>query len=421
MQSVSQNFLQALDGSFRPIYLIDAWYDGQLVLATDDLPILSGSVTIDSTRAIAGSASVVSSSPDGKLLPASFDSPLACYGSQLHIRAGIDFPSGPELVSLGWFRIDSYSGAEQWRKVQRRTNTIGDILDGGLYPGDDTYPGDDVYPGSPDRGEPVGPPQWLLVGTQISNDCSDLMSSIDDAQMLVPQQPSQLLSALDEIVYLASGIVPVEDFSAITDAPIPRSITYGTSLTQAIADLAALVGCVPQMSPDGALGLISINAGAPVWKVSVSAEEVPLLGWTRSGDRTGVYNGVVSAGASVDGTPLQGVAHLSSGPLRWAGPFGQVPFGQNNALLTTPNSAKKDAASKLRLLSATQTVVITITCPANFALQTFDVLTVELPDRSFPGVIQSLGFTIGAAVMTIQLVVSRDDLWSTVPAPPGDN
>lgn len=370
MQTVPAGFLDALTGSISPKVQVDAWYDGQLVAA--DLPLTAGSVTIDTTRTIAGSCSATFGSEDSTLAPTSWDSPLACYGSQLHVTAGLQLPDGLQMLSLGWFRIDSYDAGEWWKQ----------------------------YPGG----------QWVMVGTKVDNQCSDLMSALDDARFLAPTAPASLTSALTEIRRLAAGLVQIESLSGITDVAIPQSITYTDSRVQAITDLAALLGCVPRMSPDGALNLYPSAPAASVWTVSVD-DGAPILGWGRRGDRVSLYNGVTSSGTASNGTQVQGSATQTTGPLRWGGPFGQVPYAHANPLLDSNSSASQDATSMLAALSSQQVVQVPVTLPWNPALEVGDVITLQLPDVALTGPVLSLVWPLTPGPMTAVVAIARTDLW----------
>lgn len=379
MQTVSSAFLQALNGSLMPVAQVDAWYGGQLVKQA--LPFVSGSLTIDSTRTIAGSLDTFTFvSKDGSLAPTRWDSPLACYGSELNIRAGLQLHGqGLEMISLGWFRIDSYTSNEFNQLYSRPASGIA---------------------------------QWIPRGGIVTNQASDRMALLDDAQFLAPQQPAQLASVMAEIANLCFGIVPVESLSAITDAAIPATVSYGQSRVQALQDLAAVLGCTASMSPNGGLQLVSTTPAASVWTVSLAGRNgAPILNWQRSGDRTGLYNAVVSTGTAVDGTALQGVSQVTSGPLRFGGPFGQVPFGHFSPILATQAATQADSDTTLADLSTGAIVVIPLTLPPNIALVPGDVITVDIPKLSVTGIVQSLTIPFPITSMQVNLAVSRSQLW----------
>ena len=377
-QASSKNFRDALHGPVAVAQQVDAWYDGELIY--ENVPILSGAVTFDSTRAIVGSASIVAGSSDGSLAPTRWDSPLACYGSELHVRAGIVIPGGgTEMFSLGWYRIDSFDSQEWWRPYAT----------------------------------PDGAQIWTPQGVQVSNEASDRMSTLSDARFLAPTAPTSLASVLAEIRLLCRGIVDVEDFTSIADAAIPKSITYEDSRVDAIQALAGVLGMTASMSPNGALQLTSSQASGPaVWAVSVADDEAArLLSWSRKGDRAGLYNAVVTTGTNAAGNPIQGVAQENNGPLRFGGPFGQVPYARNNPLLTTDIAATRDASTTLARVAGDQAVVIPVTCPPNAALLLGDVIDVVLPDRTLTGPVQTMTFNLPLSTLSLGVAVPRSSLW----------
>lgn len=379
MQTVSATFLQALKGSYIPTLRVDAWYGGELVLA--DVPVVSGSVTVDRTRTIQGSMSLVAASSDGSLVPSSYGSPLAPYGSVLNVRSGIKAgPVAGESVSLGWYRIDSSDPAEWWK------------------------------PYRPD-GDLTRAPKMVCRGTQVTVQGSDRMAMLDDARFLVPEAPASLTSTLDEIKRLARTLVPVADLSAIADAAIPASVAYQTSRTQALQDLADVVDCWVRMDPNGALTLRSQTpSDTPVWTIEIG-DQGTIIDWGRKLDRSNIYNGVISTGNTSDGVPVQGMALERVGPLGWDGPFGRVPFAHSSPLLTTNAAAQADAETRLARLVQERVVPISVTATANPALEIDDTVKLVLPDKTLTGQISSVAWPLPATSMTLVVMVPRAQVW----------
>lgn len=389
MQDHSAAWDDALKGSVMPVVQVDAWYDGQLI--KENVPGIGGTVSADSTRTVITSASISAAASDDSVVPTSWGSMMGCYGTQLHVRAGLELPGGgSEMMSLGWLRVDSYSTQEQYQPYQS---------------------------GATDA------PVWVARGSQVPVSCSDLMSLIQDAQFLAPEQPASLASVLVEIRRLAAEVpnVNVADLSAITDGPIPASITYAASRSDAITALAAVLGYTPRMNGDGALTLVpTVPSGAPVWTVSVSDSSVPpIASWSRVGDRSAFYNAVAVQGTAPNGTPIVGVATESTGPLRYGGPFGLVPFFVNDPLATTQASANATAATRLTHLAAQRTIVVPVTLPSNTALETGDIISVQIAagdgsggTKTLIGPVQTINWPLGVGTMTVGVAVPRADLWS---------
>lgn len=378
MQTVSRSVLDAMEGSFTPLLQVDAWYDGELVYP--NLPVVGGSVTQDSGRAIHGALSLTVRDADGALIPTSYDAALAPFGSELQVRCGLQTGAGlAGYVSLGWYRIDSSDPDETW----------------------------DAYY----RGVLTAEPTWVPRAVEVGVEASDRMSRIDEARFLAPEAPASLSSVVAEIKRLARDHVPIADLTGITDAPIPASIAYQTSRTQAIQDLADVIGMVARMSPNGALALYpKVPSGDPVWTVEVGRTG-QIIGWQRKFDRGSLYNGVISSGTTPEGVAVQGVATEDEGPLRWGGPFGRVPYGHSSPLITSQAAAEADAYTRLDRLIRERVVQITVQCVANPALELEDLVAIALPDRTMTGVVTSITWPLPATLMTIEVSVPRSQIW----------
>lgn len=374
MQTVSDEFLAAISGSHSPTLTVDAWYEGNLVL--ENVPVAAGSVTVDGTRAIAGSLSLTSVSEGRLLEPGRWDSPLAPFGSQLHVRAGVRYGTDTsDSVSLGWYRIDSADPREAYGKY---------VVNGQIL--------------------------WVHRGMQVVNQASDRMSFVDDAKILSPEVPASTTSVIAEIKRLVQGLIPVGNLDAVTDAAIPGSITYQTSRVQAIQDLADVVGCTARIDPDGALELISKTPSTtPVWTVSINEEQV--LDWSGKLDRSGLFNGVVSTGQQADGTPVQASSVEEDGPLRWDGPMGRIPYPHSSPLITTQDAAQDDADTLLTRLIRDQVAPVKITCTPNPALEWGDCITIVLPDQELTGTVQSITWPLPVTSMEVTVLVPRTQLW----------
>jgi hypothetical protein len=375
VQDVSDEYLNALTGSLIPTVTADAWYDGALVLA--NVPLTSGSVTVDGSRTIAGSATVVAAKEDDSLVPQRWDAPLAPYGSQIQVRAGVKFGSTTEQVSLGWFRIDTADPQEWWVKYQKN---------------------------------PAKDPEWVCRGMQVQVEASDRMSVLEDARFLAPEAPASTASVLDEIRRLARDLVPIADWTGKVDGPIPAAVAYQTSRVQAIQDLADVLGYAARFNPNGALDLRDkAPSSTSVWTVSI--DEGDIVSWGGKLDRSDLYNGVISTGQGPDGVPTQGAQVESSGPLRWDGPMGRIPFGHSSPLLITNDAAQADAETLLDRLIRERVAPVTVTCTANPALEWGDTVTLKLPRKTLRGTVKSITWPLPAKTMTMTVMVPRTQIW----------
>lgn len=380
MQDTSPAFRAALKGSYVPTCTVDAWYDGRLILA--GVPMESGSVTVDGSRAISGSLTLTAAKPDDSLVPDRWDAPLAPFGSQLHVRAGVTFGGTTEQVSLGWYRIDEADPQEWWTSY------------------------------TPDFDEdPTQVPRWVSRGMQVTVQASDRMALVDDDAFVSPEAPTSTTSVIAEIQRLVQDIVPVADLTGITDAAIPAAIAYQTSRVQAIQDLANVLGRVARIDPNGALTLIpKVPSMTPVWTVTVGRDG-DITNWGRKLDRRDLHNGVISTGQTAEGVPVQGSKVETDGPLRWGGPFGRVPFGHSSPLLTTATAAEADASTLLERLVRERVAPITVECVANPALEWNDAVRLVLPNRNLVGIVRSITWSLPAKTMSMTVLVPRSQLW----------
>jgi hypothetical protein len=380
MLDISAAALSVLDGSYVPQVKVDAWYDGELVL--EDVPWSAGQLGDDTTRDLVSSGSMTSVAPDSSLIPSSWDAPLACFGSELQVRVGVPLAGqGVEWFSLGWYVIEDFGCTEWYQPYEHSDGTI----------------------------------EWVVRGTQVENTIGDRWQLVDQAAFATPEQPASLTSVIAEIKRLVDGIVDVSDLSGITDQAIPDSVVYSDSRATAVSDLAAVLALRPRMSRDGTLDLVPIVPASmsPVWTVTINDDEAVarIRSWTRKGDRSGLYNQFVSSGTSVGGTPVQGVVTTDTGPLRFGGPFGQVPLKNNSALLTTIEACSADAARQQQKYGGGQTVLVPANVPANPALEVDDVIALELPNRTLTGPVATIDRTLGQVSMDVTVRVSREALW----------
>ena len=372
MQTLSTQFAAALSGSWTPVHILDAWYGGRLVYS--GVPIVSGQVTLDSSRKVAGGLNVNIASEDQALVPVNWNSPLAPYGSELQIRVGIAYPSGlQELLSLGWFRIESCDPHQSFGRYVHRNGTV----------------------------------TRVFRGLSAAVEASDRMALIDDARLLAPTQPASLASCQAEIGRLISGIVPRGDWSGVADAAIPRALAYEESRTDAIGNLAEVMNCDARMDPDGGLDLYPRTIGASQLTVSVPDSAIS---WDGKLTRDGIFNSVVAKGEA--NTVVQGVATENYGPLRWGGPFGYVPLGYSSPLLTSNAMATTAAVTRLRNVAQDRVMDIQVVIPPNPAIQLGDVITVVgETGRSLTGPITAITWPIPLAETVVKFSTPRSSIW----------
>lgn len=341
MQSVSEAFMGALAGSVQPVFTADAYYDG--ILVKEGLPITGGQVSFDASAAVRGTCQLIVNDPDGALSPKLRADPLAPYGQEINIRAGLVVGGVPETVSLGWYRIQQASPAESWRWIRDRAAAVAS-------------------------------------GASIPIEGRDRGSKLVDFPFIAPEQPVKT-TVWAEIVRLVSPLVPV--VKPPFDAPIPSgSVVYGTDRWEAITTLAKLVYAHPVITPAGALTLKLDAPGASVWTLK-SGPEATLGTFSPVLTRSDLHNAVNVQGVDSAGNPITVILTQPSGPLRWGGPFGCVPADQIvDPFLTTLAAVTSRATAELAKAIKGRAQSLDIPTVLNYALELEDVVTVNLPDRS---------------------------------------
>lgn len=341
MQYVSDAFMSALGDTVEPVFTADVYYGGQLL--KQGLPISGGEVVIDSSQTVRGTCSLVVNDPDGTLAPKSRTDPLAPYGQEINIRAGLQVSGVPETVSLGWFRIQQSTPSESWRWLRDGVTSVAS--------------GASIPVTGRDRGS-------LLV----------------DFPFISPEQQVKT-TVWAEIVRITQGLLPV--VNAGLDASIPaNSVVYPTDRWAAIVMLAKLVSAHPVITPNGALTLKLDVPGSQVWAVDAGPEGTigqfqPTL------SRTDLRNAVRVQGKDDSGNPITVIATQPDGPLKWGGPFGCVPADTIvDPLLNTLTAVTARAQAELTKAIAGTSQLVEMPTVLNYALEVEDMVSVSLPSRS---------------------------------------
>jgi hypothetical protein len=308
MLEASAALASLLTGTHRARCRVESWYDGELV--ADDVPISSGTVTLDRYARIPGALEIEVPGLDEWHPRSDPLHPLAAYGQTLAAVRGVQLPGGdtPELLPLGWFRIV----------------------------------------------------EWSPSAGGITVRAESLEVVLDRARLVRPINLGGTLAGA--LATLAGSLVPLE----ISEDLVDRAITTRTveeDRLQGILDLADAWPAEIRTDREGKL------VAAPV--VDESADPVltfrdqaggtvvraPVVGDTES-----VYNAVIARGeSSGDVAPVEGAAYdlTPSSPTRWGGPFGQVPMFYSSPLLTTVAQCNAAAATRLaRVRRKARTVTV---------------------------------------------------------------
>lgn len=382
MQAVSPYFLTALDGSHGHVVRVDAWRGGKLLSPDGGLPVAGGTITITEGQAIRTALSVTIADPDGQWTPQA-DGALSPYGSELHVQLGIRAGALAELVSIGWCPITVASTDERWQ----------------------------AYP-------------TMVISRGQSTDVSatDRAQIIAAARFMSRTQPVNT-SVFAEIASLLQGVVPWQAPTGLADGTVPAGITYTDDRLGAVNTLAAVLDQAVVFNPAGTATLAprhDLDAegndntsnpaplGAAVWTIPVHGGSVVTFARELNADAT--YNGVIVRGTAFNGSALVGQSVITTGPLAWDGPFGQVPYFVTSATLGTQAGVDAAAVAELARLVAQRSQIIVISCVSNPALEVGDVVTVPAPKGRLNGRVVSIQWPLTPGPMSVSVSVSSTDM-----------
>lgn len=351
MRPVSDAFLRTVVGSHRMFARVRVCVNFQTGLAPTgyEIPIIDGDVRADASSDVRTSLNL-STSGDG-MWPLRTTDLLAPYGNEVFVERGINYGNGTiEVVSLGYFRIDSTSQEE-------------------------------------------GP------NGAINITASDRMSGIIDARLTAPIQFDAGTSLDTVFSQLVNEVYPdatIEyDFeptgTTFAAAHIADEDRYGF-----LRDVARSHGKIMYWDYRGVLQVVDPpNPDEPVYTINYGRGGT-MVRLARSLSREGVYNAVVARGESVEGsqpvTALVTDDNVNS-PTYWNGKFGHVPRFYYSSFLTTESQARSAAQSILRQATGLPYSINLDSVP-NPALEPYDPIRIVMPDSEDVHVIDSLSIPL---------------------------
>lgn len=330
MRTVSANLAAMLTGSREVYSSLAVHYGGEPVL--DAVAIESGSLDEDASNDVPASVRV--SIPryvyEDEAVIDVFGpgSPINAEGTRIGISYTVGLPgAGREVLDLGWFRITEWSEGD-----------------------------------------------GLLELT-----ATGLQSVIQEARLLQPVQTAPGSSYAAVATALVENLLPLRIVAqnATSDAR-----TYDEDRLAALRDLIGTWPARAYIDPAGVLTIAQPydDATDPVALTLTDGEGGTVVKAPRSGTRDGVYNAVKVTGeaSGEDVAPVSAVAYLTTGPRRWNGPYGNVPYFYSSPLITTPEEAQAAALTRLANLQVIANPVTIETAP-DPRIETGDLI--ELRER----------------------------------------
>lgn len=336
MRAGSAYVAQLLTQSHRVYSTLAVYYNGVPVL--DAVPINDGSLEVDSTQDVP--ATLTASVPRfittaaGKILdlmPSTSGSPLACDGTRVAVSYAVTRPGGAaETLNLGWYRIS------EWEE------------------GDGT----------------------------VDLTATGLEAIVQEATLINPATIAAGTTYAAATKTLVGGLLPLR-----VTAPAAKITAAQSFEDDRIAALGTLLDAWPaRMGVDDSGTLVIAkpydDVNDRVVLTLTEGENGTVVAAPRSGTRDGVYNAVKASGEdNGDTAPVSAVAYLTTGPFRWNGPFGNVPYFYSSPLLTTAAACQSAAKTRLANLQVTASAV-TVEAAPDPRVQVGDVVELVQTDQT---------------------------------------
>lgn len=309
MRLIDQETLDALEGSRQADTLtVWAWLAGKLVVP-EPLKVKSWSFDDDAgdKQKINQRVNFTIADPDGTLGAWRFDDPLGVGGTRLQVIYNV---GGAGAVNYGWFRITDNVPTEYWES--RVINEYG-------------------YQ-EPDGSLPIHKRRVFIKTAAVALTAVDLTADVDRDRFQSPQSPGTGATVISEFKRLTGRYFPTVVDDGVTDTALSRQLVYDRERLEACQDLLSRVSARYRMGGDGEAHIYP-QRGPIVWRVEPTAG---LISVARGQSIDGLYNRWVVEGKNVaSGDPIYGTADIESGPLRYGGPHGQVPFFYSSEMITT--------------------------------------------------------------------------------------
>lgn len=309
MRRVDVETLDALGGS-RPgdSLTVWAWRAGSLVVP-EPLQVLDWSFedSAGDNVKVGQRISLTVADPDGTLGAWRFDDPLGVGGTRLQVIYNV---GGSGAINYGWFRVTGNSPVES--RESRVIDEYGYI--------------------EPDGSLPAHKRRVFIQTAVVKLDAVDLTGDVDRDRLQAPESPKAGATVVSEFKRFTSRYFPTVVDAGVTDTAVSRQLVYDKERLEACQDLLSRVSARYRMGGDGEAHIYP-QRGASVLRIEPNAG---LVSVSRDQSIDGLYNRWVVEGKNVaTGDPVFGVADLESGPLKYGGPHGRVPFFYSSEMITT--------------------------------------------------------------------------------------
>lgn len=357
MITITDECASVLTGSYTLYRRVESWLEGALL--SDDIPIINGAETVDRSLRVPErvTLTVPREEKGYSWAPVADDAPLGTNGQRLRVLLGVGLPNGRiEWIQRGWFVVHHSE----------------------------------------------------IQGDDISVDARGMLQLIDEADLISPFQPTSTMTpTLRALVEPALTI----SVSGVADRSVPAAVNFADSRLTAVLEMLDAWPADGVVDTDGVFTITAppSTTGTPVMTLSEerSGTVVEVAG---ESTREDAFNVVVARGTASDGTQVQGVAYLTTGPKAYGSAFNPlpVPFFFNSPLLSTTAEARAAANTVLARKIREGAQRYNIEAVPHPALQTGDLVTVDSEVYSGNAVIERLTLPYvadgGSMSMTVRAV-----------------
>lgn len=358
MRDVSDRAAEALAESHQVTTRLAVYYDGQPVV--DALPIEGGTLLTDDGANVRGELDVqvpLRFVDDDRrtvdLNPGGGRSLLDAEGTQVAVTYLIGLPrGGHEAVELGWYRINEWDADDTAGRVNASATSLEDVIREARF----------LDPVRVGKGTSYANAAAQIVGDLLPHVVTAEPGTVTGRQVFEEDR----LGALGELLASWPARAFVDDSGTLVIAP-----PYDDDTDPTVATLT-----------DGEGGTV--------------------VSRPTSGSRDGIYNAVKATGETTDTStePVSAVAYLTSGPRRWNGPYGNVPYFYTSPLLTTRSECRKAARTILARLQD-RSVPFTVTAAPDPRLECGDVIEVHYRGEAHRVRIDTIDLPLTPGTMTI--------------------
>lgn len=253
-------------------------------------------------------------------------------------------------------------------------------------------------------------------GDVISINFKDLMYGVQRDRFNAPGSPTALGSIWDELQNLLQ--LPITKNVLLADTGIPNSIAYVDDKLQACYDLAAAMGGILDMQPDGTIGMRPVAWPAAVDTLN-GGDSGALVSVGKSMVNDNVYNAVVITSTDLSGgTVVLATSEITTGPLRTTNddgslsPYRRVPYFYSSPFITTQAQAAAYAPTLLAQVSTLRGVSVPLVENFNPLRDLGDVINVKRYSQghlvdSFYGRVTNLNRNSEAPTQTTTIAVGQ--------------